>query len=277
MIIDSRISNATLMRLSATAPIRTLNKKGEREMKIGKTFITVLAAMVFLCSLTYAETPTGKNQGASPRLLTPQNSALILIDHQPQMAFATRSIDGQTLVNNVTGLAKSAKIFNVPTVLTTVAAKSFSGPLFPTVQAVFPSMKPIDRTTMNSWEDRNFLDAVKITGRKKLVMAALWTEVCLATAALSALDDGFEVYIVTDASGGVTTEAHDMAIKRMVQAGAVPVTWLQVLLEWQRDWARQETYDAVLAIAREHGGAYGQGIGYAKSMLGEHASEGKSK
>ena len=188
------------------------------------------------------------------------------------MAFARRSIDGQTLVNNVTGLAKSAKVFNVPTVLTTVAAKSFSGPLFPTVQTVFPNIKPIDRTTMNSWEDQSFLDAVKKTGRKKLVMAALWTEVCLATAALSGMDDGYEVYIVTDASGGVTTEAHDMAIKRMVQ-----VTWLQVLLEWQRDWPRQETYDAVLAVAKEHGGAYGQGIGYAKSMLGEHASEGKSK
>lgn len=138
-------------------------------------------------------------------------------------------------------------------------------------------MKPIDRTTMNSWEDGNFVDAVKKTGRKKLVMAALWTEVCLAIAALSALDDGYEVYMVTDASGRVTAEAHDMAIKRMVQAGAVPVTWLQVLLEWQRDWIRQETYDAVLAIVKEHGGGYGQGIGYAMSMLGQHASKGKSK
>ncbi|MFZ2196546.1 MAG: hydrolase [Thermodesulfovibrionales bacterium] len=246
-------------------------------MKTAKAFFAALLTMALLCSFAYAETPAGKNQGASPRLLTPQNSALVLIDHQPQMAFATRSIDGQTLVNNVTGLAKSAKVFNVPTVLTTVAAKSFSGPLFPTVQAVFPGLKPIDRTTMNAWEDNNFVDAVKKTGKKKLVMAALWTEVCLATAALSALDSGYEVYIVTDASGGVTTEAHDMAIKRMVQAGAVPVTWLQVLLEWQRDWARQETYDAVLAVAKEHGGAYGQGIGYAKSMLGEHASEGASK
>jgi nicotinamidase-related amidase len=190
------------------------------------------------------------------------------------MAFATKSIDGQLLVNNVTGLAKSAKVFNVPTVLTTVAAKSFSGPLFASVQEVFPDIKPIDRTTMNSWEDKNFIEAVKQTGRKKLVMAALWTEVCLATAVLSALDEGYEVYIVTDASGGVTSEAHEMAIERMIQAGAVPVTWLQVLLEWQRDWARQETYVAVTGIAAEHGGAYGLGIGYAKSMLGEHAKEG---
>jgi nicotinamidase-related amidase len=159
-------------------------------------------------------------------------------------------------------------------VLTTVAAESFSGPLFVSVQEVFPDTKPIDRTTMNSWEDKNFVEAVKQTGRKKLVMAALWTEVCLATAVLSALDEGYEVYIVTDASGGVTHEAHEMAVKRMVQAGAVPVTWLQVLLEWQRDWARQETYVAVTGIAKEHGGAYGLGIEYAKSMLGEHAKEG---
>ena len=211
--------------------------------------------------------------GPSPRLLTPQNSMLLLIDHQPQMAFASHSIDVQLLVNNVTGLAKSAKIFNVPTVLTTVAAKSFSGPIFTNVQEVFPECTPIDRTTMNSWEDPKVVDAVRKTDRKKLIIAALWTEVCLATATLSALDDGFEVYIVTDASAGVTTEAHEMAIQRMVQAGAVPVTWLQVLLEWQRDWARQETYNAVMAVAKEHAGGYGLGINYAKAMLGEHASE----
>lgn len=217
---------------------------------------------------------TGKG-GASPRLLSPSNSMLLLIDHQPQMAFASHSIDIQLLVNNVTGLAKSAKIFQVPVVLTTVAAKSFSGPLFANVQEVYPEMQPIDRTTMNSWEDPKVVEAVNRTDRKKLVMAALWTEVCLATACLSALDDGFEVYIVTDASAGVTTEAHEMAIERMIQAGAIPVTWLQVLLEWQRDWARQETYEAVMAVAKEHAGGYGLGINYAKSMLGEHAGEGK--
>jgi len=213
--------------------------------------------------------------GPSPRLLTPQNSVLLLIDHQPQMAFASHSMDVQLLINNVTGLAKSAKIFNVPVVLTTVAAKSFSGPLFATVQEVYPTVDPIDRTTMNSWEDPKVVEAVRAADRKKIVMAALWTEVCLATAALSALDDGFEVYIVTDASAGVTTEAHEMAIQRMIQAGAVPMTWLQVMLEWQRDWARQETYNAVMALAKEHAGGYGLGINYAKTMLGEHASEGK--
>jgi nicotinamidase-related amidase len=211
--------------------------------------------------------------GASPRLLTPDNSTLILIDHQPQMAFATRSIDGQTLVNNVAGLAKAAKLFDVPTLLTSVAAQSFSGPLFPQIQAVFPDQKPIDRTTMNSWEDERVREAVEKTGRKKLVIAALWTEVCLVAPALSAIDDGYEVYMVTDASGGVSPEAHERAIQRMVQAGAIPMTWLQVLLEYQRDWARQGTYDAVMNLAKEHGGAYGVGIFYAKAMLGDHASE----
>jgi nicotinamidase-related amidase len=212
--------------------------------------------------------------GASSRLLTPDNSALILIDHQPQMAFATRSIDGETLVNNVTALAKSAKLFGVPTILTSVAAQSFSGPLFPTVQDVFPDQRPIDRTTMNSWEDERIRVAVEKTARKKLVIAALWTEVCLLEPALSAIEDGYEVYAVTDASGGVSPEAHERAIQRMVQAGAVPVTWLQVLLEYQRDWARQATYDGVVNLAREHAGAYGVGLFYAKAMLGQHANEG---
>lgn len=208
------------------------------------------------------------------RLLTPDNCAVILIDHQPQMAFGVQSIDRQELVNNTVGLAKAARLFKVPTVLTTVAEKSFSGPLFPDITAVFPDVKPIDRTTMNSWEDPNFVAAVKKTGRRKLVMAALWTEVCLAFPAICAIEEGYEVYVVTDASGGTSKTAHETAIQRMVQAGAVPVTWLQVLLEFQRDWARQETYYPVLEIAKAHAGAYGLGIVYAKTMLGEHAGEG---
>jgi nicotinamidase-related amidase len=207
-------------------------------------------------------------------LLTPDNSALILIDHQPQMAFGVQSIDRGALVNNVAGLAKAAKVFNVPTVLTTVAAKTFSGDLIPEVQEVFPDQRPIDRTSMNSWDDKNFIAAVKKTGRKKLVIAALWTEVCLAMPTIDALNEGFEVYIVTDASGGTSVEAHQMSVQRLIQAGAVPVTWLQVMLEWQRDWARQDTYEPVLAVAKAHAGAYGIGIRYAKSILGEHANEG---
>lgn len=200
-------------------------------------------------------------------LLTPANSALVLIDHQPQMGFGVQSHDRHTILNNVVGLAKAAKAFKIPTVLTTVASESFSGRLWPEIQAVFPEQKPIDRTSMNSWDDAKFRAAVKATGRKKIVIAALWTEVCLSMPTIEMLRDGFEIYIVTDASGGTTLEAHTMAVQRMVQAGAVPMTWMQTMLEWQRDWARVETYDAITGIAKEHGGAYGMGIRYAKDMF----------
>ncbi len=205
-------------------------------------------------------------------LLNPDNHVLILIDHQPQMAFATRSIDIAELRNNVTGLAKAAKAFGVPTILTTVAKKSFSGPLFPELQAVLPEQTPIDRTTMNTWEDKRITDKVNELGRKKIVIAALWTEVCGVGPALSALEQGYEVYFVTDASGGVSDDAHNMAVQRMIQAGASPITWMQYMLELQRDWARGETYDVVTGIAKEHGGGYGLGIFYAKDMFGAQES-----
>ncbi len=204
-------------------------------------------------------------------LLTPDNCAFALIDHQPQMFFGVESANRQTIVNNVVGLAKTAKVFKVPTVLTTVAAKSFSGPLIPQLQSVFPDQKPIDRTTMNSWEDKNFLAAIKQTKRKKLVMAALWTEVCLAFPAISAIEAGYDVYAVVDASGATTLEVHHAAIQRMVHVGVIPVTWIQVLCELQRDWARQETYAPVMELVKEHGSAYGLGIFYAESMLGGHS------
>ncbi|MDQ0889890.1 nicotinamidase-related amidase [Paenibacillus sp. V4I9] len=224
-----------------------------------------------------ADTPAATSQGTtaiyakavpSPRLLTPTNHTLLMIDHQPQMAFGTSSIDIQTLRNNVTGLAKAAKAFKVPTVLTTVAAKSFSGPIFPEIQAVFPDQQPIDRTTMNAWEDQRVVDKVNSYAKKKLVVSGLWTEVCDLSAVLSAIDQGYEVYIVTDTSGGVSKEAHDMAIERMIQAGATPITWEQYLLELQRDWARSETYKATTDIAKEYGGAYGLGIIYSQEMFG---------
>lgn len=206
-------------------------------------------------------------------MLNPENHTLILIDHQPQMAFATKSIDIVELRNNVVGLAKSAKVFKVPTILTTVAEKSFSGPLFPELQAVFPNLKPIDRTTMNTWEDRRITDRVNKIGRKKIVIAALWTEVCGVGPVLSAIDQGYQVYFVTDASGGVSDEAHERAVTRMVQAGAIPITWLQYMLELQRDWARQGTYAGTTGVAKKHGGGYGLGIIYAKEMF--KAQEGK--
>ena len=213
------------------------------------------------------------NTSTTSDILTPSNHTLLMIDHQPQMAFATKSHDMTLVRNNVAGLAKSAKTFNVPTVLSTVSADTFSGQIFPEIKEVFPEQNIIDRTSMNAWDDKNVVKAVENAGNKKLVVAGLWTEVCVVMPVLDALEDGYEVYVVTDASGGVTTEAHDMAMDRMVQAGATPITWMQYMLELQRDWANQETYDEVMSIAKEHGGAYGLGIEYAEDMFG--AKEGK--
>ena len=201
------------------------------------------------------------------QLLDPKNSALIFIDHQPQMAFGVANIDRQQLKNNVVALAKAGSIFNVPTILTSVESESFSGYIWPELLAVHPELTPIERTSMNSWEDAAFVKAVEATGRKKLVISALWTEVCLTFPALMALEAGYEVYVVTDTSGGTSVDAHERAIDRMVQAGAVPVTWQQVLLEYQRDWARKETYDAVMDLVREHSGAYGMGVDYAYTLV----------
>lgn len=205
------------------------------------------------------------------QLLDKDNSALIFIDHQPQMSFGVANIDRQQLKNNVVGLAKAGKIFNVPTLFTSVETESFSGYIWPELLAVHPEITPIERTSMNSWEDAAFVKAVEATGRKKLVISALWTEVCLTFPALMALEAGYEVYVVTDTSGGTSVDAHERSIDRMVQAGAIPVTWQQVLLEYQRDWARKETYDAVMELVREHSGAYGMGVDYAYTMV-HHAS-----
>lgn len=200
-------------------------------------------------------------------LLNPQNSAVILIDFQPQMTFGVANIDRQTLFNNVLLLAKAARTFKVPTVLTTVETKGFSGNMWPQLLDIFPDLHPIERSSMNSWEDEKFVAAVKATEKKKLIMAALWTEVCLAFPALDAIKAGFEVYAVEDASGGTSVIAHNAAMRRIEQAGAVPMTALQVLLEYQRDWAHKETYNSVMEIVKEHCGAYGQGVEYAYTMV----------
>jgi nicotinamidase-related amidase len=208
----------------------------------------------------------------SPDLLTPDNCTVLFVDHQPQMFFAAGSGDRTSVINSTVGLAKAAKVFDVPVVLSTVAAESFSGPLLPQLADVFPDQKIIDRTTMNAWEDVAFVEAVKATGRKKLVIAGLWTEVCVVLPVLSAISQDYEVYVVTDASAGVSPQAHEHAVQRMVQAGAVPVTWVQVLLELQRDWARTDTYVPVTELVKEHGGAYGLGVVYAQSVIGAHAA-----
>jgi nicotinamidase-related amidase len=200
-------------------------------------------------------------------VLTPQNSQLIFIDQQPQMAFGVQSIDRQVLKNNVVALAKAAKVFKIPTTITTVETDSFSGNTYPELLAVFPENKLLERTSMNSWDDQNVRDALAANaarGHKKVVVAGLWTEVCNITFALCCLHDtDYMIYMVADASGGTSVDAHKYAMDRMVQAGVVPVTWQEVLLEWQRDWARKETYDATMRIVQEHSGAYGMGVDYA--------------
>ena len=200
-------------------------------------------------------------------LLTPQNCAVILIDYQPQMIFGVANTDRQTMLNNVLVLAKAAKTFNVPVVLTAVETKGFSGNTWSALLDLFPELEPVERSSMNSWDDKYFVEAVKRTGRKNLVMSALWTEACLTYPAIDALNEGYSVFAVEDSSGGTSKVAHDAAMRRIEQAGAVPVTALQVLLELQRDWARKEHYDEVLAIVKEHSGAYGQGVEYAYTMV----------
>lgn len=200
--------------------------------------------------------------------LTPDNCQIIFIDQQPQMAFGVQSIDRQTLKNNVVGLAKAAKVFNIPSTITTVETESFSGHTFPELLDVFPNTPLLERTSMNSWDDQKVRDALAKNKRRKIVVSGLWTEVCNLTFALSALHDtDYEIYMVADASGGTSKEAHDYAMQRMIQAGVIPVTWQQVLLEWQRDWAKRDTYDAVMDIVREHSGAYGMGVDYAYTMV----------
>jgi nicotinamidase-related amidase len=205
-------------------------------------------------------------------LLTAEDHALILIDFQSQMAFATRSIDAVALRSNAALISRAAAGFKVPTILTTVAEKSFSGPMFSEITDAFPGQGMLDRTSMNTWEDAAVIAQVNAIGRTRIVLAGLWTGVCIVGPALSAIAQGFEVYVIADACGDVSDEAHERAMQRMIQAGVRPMTSLQYLLELQRDWARGATYDLTTGIAKSFGGAYGLGIVYAKSMFG--AAEG---
>jgi nicotinamidase-related amidase len=209
---------------------------------------------------------TNNNKTGLEALLTPENSVLILIDHQAFQFANTRNMDPTMILNNTIGLAKAAKAFKVPTILTTVVSAR-GGHLPQALQAVFPDQVPIDRTTLNTWEDSRVVDLVKKTGRKKIIFAALWTEICLAYPAIHAMGDDYDVYVVTDASGGVSVEAHDRAIQRLVQAGAVPVTWMGVMSEWQRDWAREATVGAVAEISLAHGGSTGTSLAWELQLL----------
>ena len=202
------------------------------------------------------------------KLLTPDNCQLIIIDHQPQMAFGVQSMDRQAMKNNVVALAKAAKVFNIPTTITTVETQGFSGYTYPELLAVFPDHPILERTSMNSWDDQKVRDSLAKNGKKKVVVAGLWTEVCNNGFAFAAMEGAdYEIYMVADASGGTSKEAHDYSMLRMIQGGVVPVTWQQVMLEWQRDWAHKETYEAVTNIVKEHSGAYGMGIDYAYTMV----------
>jgi nicotinamidase-related amidase len=200
-------------------------------------------------------------------LLTPDNCVVTIIDLQPQMLFGVSSFDRQSIINNNLVLAKAAKVFDVPVVLSTVETKSFSGNIWPQIQAVFPQQEPIERSSMNSWDDPKFVAAVERTGRKKIVLSGLWTETCVALPTVQAIHDNYEVYVVEDCCGDVSQLAHENAMKRVIQTGAKPVTALSVMLEWQRDWALRDTYDAVMDIVKTHCGAYGVGVEYAYTMV----------
>ncbi|MGC5031121.1 hydrolase [Micromonospora sp. DT229] len=214
-----------------------------------------------------------ENKAGIDALLTPEDSVLVLIDHQPFQFANLNSHEPTMVVNNVVGLAKAAKVFDVPTILTTVLQER-GGLIIQGLQDVFPEQKPINRTFINTWQDPRVVDAVKATGRKKLIIAGLWTEICVAMPALQAAGEGFEVFAVTDASGGVSKEAHDMAVRRMVQAGVVPITWMAVLGEWQRDWAREKTVPGVAEIQAQHGGASGVAFAWEMQLLAGGTGDG---
>src|SRR5260370_14076399 len=209
----------------------------------------------------------GRAKLSEKGLLTPDNCVVALIDHQPQMLFGVSNFDRQTIINNTVALAKAARVFDVPVVLTTVETKSFSGNLWPQIRAVFPDQEPIERSTMNCWDDRKVVAAIERTGRKKIVLAGLWTETCVALPTVQAIHDGYEVYVVEDCCGDVSQLSHDNAMKRVIQAGAKPVTALSTMLEWQRDWAQRDTYDAVMDIAKTHFGSYCIGVDYPYTMV----------
>lgn len=200
-------------------------------------------------------------------LLTPDNCVVAMIDLQPQMLFGVASHDRQAIINSNVVLAKAAKVFGVPVILTTVETKAFSGYMWPQIHAVYPEQSLIERSSMNSWDDKNFVDAVEKSGRKKIVLTGLWTETCVALPTVQAIHDGYQIYVVEDCCGDVSLLAHDNAMKRVIQAGAVPVTALSTMLEWQRDWGQRDTYDAVMDIVKTHCGAYGIGVEYAYTMV----------
>ena len=228
-----------------------------------KKHLAILTSLLAATVASAGNIPANTDGG----LLTRDNCAVVFIDHQPQMTFGVSGTERQQLFNNVMMLAKGANLFNVPVVLTTVETKGFSGYMWPQLLDVFPEQTPVERSSMNSWDDEGFRDAIKATGKKNIVIAGLWTEVCVAWPTLNMIDEGYNIFVCEDASAGTSAMAHCAAMDRMVQAGAIPVTTIQTVLEFQRDWADKTHYAGVLEIFKEHGGAYGQGIEYAYTMV----------
>src|SRR5437660_3121985 len=210
------------------------------------------------------------------KLYTPQDSAVVFIDHQPQMTFGVASIDRAMLINNVTLLAKVAREFKVPAVLSSVETESFSGYVWPQLLDVFPGKNVIERSSMNSWDSMEFRKAVEATGRKNILICGLWTEVCVTWPTIEMLGAGYNVYVVEDCCGATSPAAQEAALSRMVQAGAVRLTTIGALLEWQRDWKNKEHYSALMGILKQQGGAYGVGVEYAYTMV-HHAAQSAIK
>ena len=210
------------------------------------------------------------------KLYTAADSAIAFIDFQPQMLFGVASADRATLINNVTLLAKVAKEFNVPTLLSSVETESFSGYVWPQLLDIFPGQPVIERSSMNSWDSQEFRKAIEATGRKNIIICGLWTEVCVTWPTIEMLGAGYNVYVVEDCCGATSVAAHEAALSRMVQAGAVRMTTIQALLEWQRDWAKREHYDALMKLLRPQAGAYGVGVEYAYTMI-HHAPQSAQK
>lgn len=201
------------------------------------------------------------------KLLSPGQCVMLFVDFQAGLAFGVESTARQTLLNNAVALARTSQVYDVPVIVSTSASRVYSGPLFPVLHAVLPGVEPIERRNMNAWEDEAARSAVLATGRKRLLVAGLLTEACVSFPVLSALSEGFEVFVVGDACGGLTTVGHELAMHRMEGAGAKLTSWIQVLLEFQRDWTRHETYAGARQIVEEHGGGYGIGLTYARDMI----------
>jgi nicotinamidase-related amidase len=200
-------------------------------------------------------------------LLVPTECALLLVDQQAGLAFGVESIDRQTLVSNVVALARTASVFDLPVIVSTSASRVYSGPLMPAIQAALPGLQSIERHNMNLWEDITGRTAVQATGRRRLLVSGLLTEACVSFPVLSALAEGYQVYVVADTCGGLTPVSHEHALRRLEASGAIVTSWIQVLLELQRDWTRHETYDGARAIVEAHGGGYGIGLSYARDMI----------